>query len=158
MMRPRHMQAMLVALAALAVSFADPGAAQAQVLVVAERDLEFGLLSPGVQAIVAPTDVIRSAQLRVEGRGTYQVSFQLPASLTSPTGHTIPLVFGPADGLLTIRNKITTFDPGTTASFKINPAEQEARINLGARAQPVAGQAAGSYSATIVVMVVQTGT
>ena len=157
-MRPRTGQAMLMALAALVFSFASPGAARAQVLVVAERDLEFGLLTPGTTTIVAPTDLIRSAQLRIEGRGTYQVSFQLPVSLATAMGDEIPLVFGPADGQLTIRHRVTPFDPGTTVSFRINPADQEAQINLGARAQPVLGQAAGLYSATIVVMVVQTGT
>lgn len=148
---------MLVALAALVVSLAGPGAAEAQVLVVAERDLDFGMLNPGTPTVVAPTDVIRSAQLRVEGTGRYQVSFQLPAYLTTAMGQTIPLVFSPTDGLLAIRQRITVFDPAATTTFRINPADNEAQINLGARAQPAAGQAAGLYSATIVVMIVQTG-
>jgi hypothetical protein len=149
---------MLMALAALVVSFASPGAVRAQVLVVAERDLDFGLLTPGATTIVAPTDLIRSAQVRIEGRGSFQVSFQLPVSLATARGDEIPLVFGPADGQLTIRHRVTQFDPGTMVSFRLNPADQEAQINLGARAQPAAGQVAGLYSATIVVMVVQTGT
>src|SRR5690606_37217315 len=99
---------------------------------------------------------IQSAQLRVEGRGAYQVSFVLPTHLTSPAGHAIPLVFGATDGLLTIRHKVTAFDPRTTLTFRIKPAEQDAQVNLGGTAQPAAGQAAGSYSATIVLMVVQT--
>ena len=156
-MRPRTVQAMLVALAALVVSFASPGAAWAQVLVVAERDLEFGMLTPGTPTIVAPTDVIRSAQLRVEGSGRYQVSFQLPANLATGMGPTIPLVFSPTDGLLTIRHRITVFDPAATTTFRITPADQDAQINIGARAQPAAGQVAGLYSAVIVVMIVQTG-
>ena len=149
---------MLVALAALVVSFAGPGAAQAQVLVIAERNLDFGMVTPGTTTVVAPADLIRSAQLRIEGRGNYQVSFQLPASLTTVNGDAIPLTFGPADGQLTIRHKITAFDPTTTVSFRINPAEREAVVNLGGRAQPAAGQPAGYYSATVVMMVVQTGT
>jgi hypothetical protein len=156
-MKPRTGQAMLMALAALVVSFASPGAARAQVLVLAERDLEFGLLTPGTPTIVAPTDVIRSAQLRIEGTGRYQVSFQLPADLTTGMGQTIPLVFSPTDGLLTIWQRITVFDPAATTTFRITPADQEAQINLGARAQPASGQAAGLYSAVIVVMIVQTG-
>ena len=151
------MRAALAALAVLVV-FAEPGAAAAQVLVAAERNLDFGQITPGVATVVAPTDQIRSAQLRVDGRGTYQVSFQLPAQLTSPGGHTIPLVFGPNDGLLTIRRRATAFDPATTTSFRINPAERDALLNLGGQAVPAAAQMAGFYSATIVVMVVQTGT
>ena len=152
------MRAALAALAVLAVFFAEPGSAAAQVLVEAERNLDFGQITPGVPTVVAPSDLIRSAQLRIDGRGTYQVSFQLPAQLTSPAGHTIPLVFGPDDGMLTIRHKATSFDPATTTSFRINPAEREALLNLGGQAMPAAAQMAGFYSATIVVMVVQTGT
>jgi hypothetical protein len=157
-MRPRTMQAMLVALAALVVSFAGPGAANGQVLVIQERDLEFGMLTPGLQTTVAPTDLVRSAQLRIEGRGSYQVSFQLPAALTAPGGAQIPLMFGAGDGRVTIRQKITTFDPNEVVTFRVNPAEREAQINLGGRAQPAPGQRAGVYTATIVMMVVQTGT
>lgn len=157
-MRPRTMQAIRVALAMLVASFAGAQAADAQVLVMAEQDLDFGMLIPGSPTVVAPTDLARSAQVRVEGNGTYQVTFQLPANLTSPTGGTIPLIFGAADGQLAIRRKVSTFDPASTLTFRINPAEREAVINLGARAQPAAGQTAGNYSATIVIMVVQTGT
>lgn len=152
------MRAALAALAVLVVFFAEPGAAAAQVLVASERNLDFGQITPGITMVIAPTDPIRSAQLRVDGRGTYQVSFQLPTQLTSPAGHTIPLVFGADDGLLTIRRKVISFDPATTTSFRINPAEQEAQLNLGGQAMPAAAQMAGFYSATIVVMVVQTGT
>lgn len=157
-MRPRTMQAMRVALAVLVVSFVRPGAAEGQVLVMAERDLDFGMLTPGAPAVVAPGDLMRSAQLRIEGRGSYQTSFQLPASLTAPGGAQIPLVFGAGDGMVSIRHRVTIFDPNTTVGFRVNPADQEAVINLGGRAQPAAGQPAGVYSATIVVMIVQTGT
>lgn|SRR5690606_19164937 len=156
-MRPRIMQAMLVALATLVVSFAGPGEAQGQVLVVAERDLDFGMLTPGLTEVVAPTDLMRSAQVRIEGRGRYQVSFQLPASLVAPGGAQIPLLFGAGDGQLAIRHKVSTFDPNETLQFRVNPAEREAQINLGGRAQPAPSQPAGVYTATIVMMVVQTG-
>lgn len=146
------------ALTALMIAIATTGAARAQVLVVPERDLEFGLLTPGAPAAVAPTDVARSAQVRIEGRGTYQVSFQLPASLTNANGQQLPLSFSATDGRVSIRHKITVFDPSTTVSFRVNPAEQEAVVNLGGTALPAPGQPAGSYSATIVVMVIQTGT
>lgn len=157
-MRPRSVQAIRVALAALVVLSAGSRAAEAQVLVLAERDLDFGMVTPGAATVVAPTDVVRSAQLRVQGRGTFQISFQLPASLTSATGHTIPLQFASTDGQLALRNRITVFDPNATTSFRVTPADGEAQINLGGRAQPAAGQSAGNYSATIVIMVVQTGT
>ena len=157
-MRPRLRQAMLVALAALVVPFAAPGAAEGQVLVLAEQNLDFGMLTPGVPVTIAPTDMASSAQLRIEGRGTFQVSFQLPGALTNAAGNQIPLMFGASDGRIAIRHKITTFDPKGSVSFRINPAEQEAQVNLGGRVQPAPAQPAGHYTATIVMMVVQTGT
>lgn len=156
-MRPRTMRAALAALAVLVV-FAEPGAAVAQVLVAAERNLDFGQITPGVVTAVAPSDLIRSAQLRIDGRGSYQVSFQLPTQLTSPAGHTIPLVFRPDDGLLTTQRRAMSFDPATTVSFRIHRSERDAQLNLGGQAMPAAAQVAGFYSATIVIMVVQTGT
>lgn len=151
------MRAIRIALAALAVSLTTAGAASAQVMVVSERDLQFGLLTPGTTASVQPTDVTRSAQLRVVGRGRYQVTFQLPTALVSLTGAQIPLVFGPDDGRLTIRNQVTAFDPNGTLTFRVNPAQEEAQLNLGSQAQPASGQTAGSYTATIVIMVINTG-
>src|SRR5690606_15613674 len=157
-MRPRLRQAMLVALAALVVPFAVPAAAEGQVLVLAEQNLDFGMLTPGVPVTIVPTDMASSAQLRIEGRGTFQVSFQLPGALTNAAGNQIPLVFGASDGRVAIRHKITTFDPRSSVSFRINPAEREAQVNLGGSVQPAPAQPAGHYTATIVMMVVQTGT
>lgn len=149
---------MRAGLAALAVLLATAGAARAQVVVTPERDLAFGLLVPGTPAAVTTTDVVRSAQLRIDGRGTYQVSFQLPAALTSVTGQQIPLVFRATDATVTVRGRITAFDPATMASFRLTPGNGEAVINVGGEARPAPGQAAGSYTATIVMLVVQTGT
>jgi hypothetical protein len=157
-MRPRTLLAMLVALAALVVPCAGPRAAHGQVLVVAERDLDFGMLTAGITTAILPTDLVRSAQLRIEGRGTYQVSFQLPPALSTSSGEQIPLMFAPTDGQVALRHRTFVFDPNSMNSFRINSADGEARINLGGRAQPAPGQTAGVYSATIVMMVVQTGT
>lgn len=157
-MRPRMVQAIRVALAAVVVLLAGPRAAQAQVLVMTERDLAFGMLTAGAPTAVPPSDVVRSAQMRIEGRGTFQISFLLPTSLTTLRGDQIPLVFGATDGLLTVRNRTTVIDPNAVNTFRLNPADLEAQINLGGRAQPAAGQPAGVYSATIVVIVVPTGT
>lgn len=157
-MRPRMVQAIRVALAAVVVLLAGPRAAQAQVLVMTERDLAFGMLTAGAPTTVPPSDVVRSAQMRIEGRGTFQISFLLPTSLTALRGDQIPLVFGATDGLLTVRSRTTVIDPNAVNTFRLNPADLEARINLGGRAQPAAGQTAGVYSATIVVIVVPTGT
>lgn len=154
-MRSRRLHAVLIAAAALVILFPRP--AQAQVLVLPERDLSFGQVTPGLQTTVLPTDMVRSAQLRVQGRGRFQVSFVLPTQLTSPSGSALPLTWGPTDGRLQIRNSVTPFDPTQALDVRINPAQQEAQLNLGARVTAAPGQLAGTYTATIVMLVVQTG-
>lgn len=133
------------------------GDASAQVLVVAERGLEFGQLTPGTTTTVQPTDVTRRAHLTVQGRGSYDVTFQLPTHLESPAGHAIPLLFGAGSGRVEVRQKVSTFDPADGVDIRINPAEREAAVYLGGQAMTSPGQVAGSYTATIVMIIVQTG-
>lgn len=154
-MRSRRLLAVLIASAAFVILRSAPAAAQ--VLVLPERDLSFGLVTPGVATTVAPTDMARSGQIRVQGRGRYQMTFVLPTQLTRLGGGAMPLTWGAADGRLDIRNQVTTFDPRQALDFRINPAQQEAQINLGGTVTPAQGQLAGTYEATIVVYVVQTG-
>ncbi|HUF51748.1 MAG TPA: hypothetical protein VMN60_13060 [Longimicrobiales bacterium] len=156
-MRSGGKQAVLVALAALVASLCARDVS-AQVLVTADQDLSFGLVTPGVPAQVLTTDVANRAKLTVQGRGRYRISFTLPSELTGPGGQQIPLTFGATDGRVEIRNRIETFDPVAGHEFRINPADVSAQIYLGARATPGTGTKAGTYSATIVMMVVQTGT
>jgi hypothetical protein len=107
---------------------------------------------------VAPTDVTRRAAFSVQARGRYSLTFQLPSQLTAPGGQSIPLLFGAGDGRIDIRQKITSFDPTAGVTININPADLQASVFLGGRAQPALSQPAGSYTATIVLIVVETGT
>lgn len=154
-MRSRRLLAALIALAALVILRTPPAAAQ--VLVLPERNLTFGLVTPGVPTTVLPTDMARSAQIRVQGRGRYQMTFVLPTQLVRPGGGAMPLTWGAADGRLQSRNLVMVFDPRETLNFRINASEQEAQINMGGTVTPAQGQAAGLYEAMIVVYVVQTG-
>lgn len=155
-MRSRARRVVMTAVVALVPSlFAAVGSAQ--VLVVPERDLEFGQLTPGAAAVVSPADVTRRAQLTIRAQGRYSVTFELPAHLTDQAGNQIPLQFAATDGRVEIRSKVLTFDPTQSLDLRINPAEQEASLFLGGRAVPAAGQPAGTYTATIVMIIVQTG-
>jgi hypothetical protein len=150
---PAAFVAMLFLIAAGAVS-----PASAQVLVIAEQNLSFGQLTPGVPMIVDPTDVGRRASYTIDARGKFALVFQLPTHLRNAQGATIPVVFGNTDGRVEIRHKATIFDPTAGVSIHVNPADINAQVYLGGRALPLLGTAAGSYSAAIVMMVVQTGT
>jgi hypothetical protein len=140
----------------LSLAVAEP--VRAQVLVVAEQNLQFGMLTPGVPATVPVTDVARRAAFSLDAQGRYNLSFQLPTHLHGARGATIPVVFGATDGRVEIRQKIATFDPAAGVSIHINPAEQQARIYLGGSARPDLATAAGTYSAEIVMLIVFTGT
>lgn len=128
-----------------------------QVLVVAEQDLAFGELTPGAPMTVTPLDVMRRAHFTLQAQGRYHLTFDLPTELRTQTGDVIPLQFAGADGRVEIRNRVITFDPTQGTEVRINPAEQEASIYLGGRALPAPGQLAGDYTATIVMIIVQTG-
>lgn len=151
-------QAKWLVLAALLASLpAAPAAVDAQVVVTSDQDLQFGFVTPGVVATVPVTDPTRRAQLTIDGRGRFSVTFQLPQQLTGPNGEAMPLAFGAADGLLERANIVTAFDPAVGTSVVLNPAQPLATVYLGGQALPVPGQTAGSYTATIVMMIVQTG-
>ena len=156
-MRSGGKQAVLFALAALVTSLC-PRAAAAQVLVTSDQNLTFGQVTPGVPMQVAPTDITRRAALSVSGRGRYRVTFVLPTQLNGPSGQQIPVTFGATDGRVEIRNRVETFSPATGHEFRINPSDETAQIYLGGRATPVTGTRAGTYTATIVMTIVQTGT
>ncbi|MEX0891918.1 MAG: DUF4402 domain-containing protein [Gemmatimonadota bacterium] len=158
-MRPGVERGAWLALGALAASLlaAPAGLGAQQLLVTSDQNLQFGLLTPGVAAAVPATDPTRRAQLTIEGRGSFSITFQLPDELIGPGGDAIPLLFGAADGLLDFKNSLTAFDPAVGTEVRFNPAHTVASIYLGGQAQPPPGQPVGTYTATIVMMVVQTG-
>ena len=156
-MRSGGKQAVLCALAAL-VTLLCPRAAAAQVLVTSDQNLTFGQVTPGVPMQVAPTDITRRAALSVNGRGRYRVTFVLPTQLNGPSGQQIPVTFGATDGQIQIKNKTEVFNPVTGHEFRIIPQDTDAQIYLGGRATPASGVRAGTYTATIVMTIVQTGT
>lgn len=155
-MTTRLLRTALLALVAC-FALARGTSAHAQIVVTSEQNLQFGLLTPGVSMTVAPTDAARRGALRISTRGRFNVTFQLPSALVAPGGGSIPLVFGPTSGRVEIRGSVTTFDPAAGTSFRINPADLSADVYLGATAQPGTGARAGAYTATIVMLVVQTG-
>ena len=156
-MRSGGKQAVLVALAALVTSLC-PAPARAQLLVTSEQNLSFGQVTPGVPVQIATTNVASRAHLSVQGRGRFRISFTLPTQLNGPGGAAIPVTFAANDGRVEIRNRVEVFDPAAGHEFRINPADQEAQVYLGGRAAAPTGARMGTYTATIVMMIVQTGT
>lgn len=143
---------------ALAVALLVPGSSSAQV-VVSTQPLDFGELIAGVTEVVSTADVARRADIALQGNsnGDVSVSFVLPSQLVSPNGQSIPLQFLPGDGVYRSFNgqQFPLNLPGPT-SVRLHRS-QTTNLYLGGRALPAAGQLAGIYTATVVVVIAPPG-
>ena len=128
-----------------------------QATMATQQNLSFGQLTPGVPMVVAPTDVLRRAEVGIAGSGNFSMQFVLPAYLENIRGDRIPLTFRATDGRVQIRNNATVVDPRAAFDVKIPKGQGSANIYLGGTATPAAGQVAGTYQATIVLMIVNSG-
>lgn len=134
--------------------------APASVEVVPVQGLAFGPLLPGVPEQVPVTDAARRAEIVLTGEGTVDLSVLLPQAMTSPAGTRIPLRFGAADGAL-LRNASTApvaVNPLGTIRVRLQGGGAPTRLLIGGTALPAADQPAGSYTTTLVLVVVNAGT
>ena len=150
---------LVVAIAAAVCGSASPAVAQTATAVTAIQGLDFGSLIAGVAEPVPLTEAWRRAEARIEGERNVDVRFILPTALVASSGATIPLQFVSGDGSVTMAGSTQgkTFDPnvGTKVQFKANVTS--AMLYLGGTALPAANQSAGTYSATIVIIVSKPG-
>ena len=126
------------------------------------QSLAFNTLLPGVPEMVPRTDAARSGQLEIRGRKNTQVMLQflLPREMTGPGGAILPLAFGPDDaGFATSRQRggQVGFDPNAPFTAGL-PQNGRGFVFIGGTAQPQANQRAGSYSATVTLIVADPGT
>lgn len=144
---------------ALVLLLGGASVAAGQVQAVGQQDLSFGVLVPGVPGVVLPDDAARRAEWLLTGRGRVTVSFVLPTVLQGPNGASIPLVFGATDGMWERQGRgggrgPQPVDPNTPFSVTV-PNRQTVVLYLGGTAAPTLTQAAGTYTATITVIVAQ---
>ena len=124
------------------------------------QGLSFGPLLPGVAETVSVADAARRAEIILSGRGTFDVLLVLPDALVNADGARIPLRFGARDGAL-MRNPsapLLPFNPLEMGRVRIGDGPGPARLLLGGTALPAPDQAAGTYQATVVVIVNNPGT
>jgi hypothetical protein len=134
-------------------------------VVQAQRDLHFGDVFRGRPSSVPPRDR-RAALFKVEfGVGAdLLVTFLLPPALVSPGGQSLPLRFGPGDGMLTRQGSLKgggtvalIFDPTRPLAAFVGP-EDRVFLALGGTASPTVTQAIASYRGTITLVVATLGT
>ena len=136
-------------------------AAQAPVLIVSLRSLEFSAVLPGIPKVVDASDP-RGGVLEFRGDRTRQVriTLALPTVILTSGGVFMPVIYGTSDGILS-----TTFDPSSGTRFDPN-AVRTACLNrdtgrlflfLGGRVLPKTTQRRGTYAGTVVATVTYTG-
>ena len=120
--------------------------------VSAVQPLQFGLLIPAVTEQVLVTENWRRGEVRLEGSRRLEVRIVLPTQLAGPNGATIPLIFGGSDGGIVMdgSTQMTLFDPSQT--LRLNFRTPGGQLFLGGTAMPAATQPAGSYAATVVIV------
>lgn len=158
----------IAAMAALLLALAGGvggGRAHAQaparaVEAVPVQGLSFGRLLPGVAETVAVHDAARRAEVIVSGKGAFDVLLVLPDALVAPSGARIPLRFGARDAAV-MRNPsapLLPFNPLEMGRVHVDGSVGPARLLLGGTALPAPDQAAGTYQATVVVIINNPGT
>lgn len=119
------------------------------------QGLGFGQLIGGFTEAVPPTDVLQRAHIVIEGDRKLDLRFVLPTTLQSVTGSTIPLAFGSADGIVSLENRPTVvFNPNAPFTVPFQKKRGLAQVYLGGVATPAPDQAAGTYSATVTILLI----
>jgi hypothetical protein len=126
---------------------------------ISVQGLAFGPMIPGVPESIGVGDAARRAEIVLTGQGTADVSLILPEALASPSGARIPLRFGAGDAAVARGSgPAVPVDPHAPIRVTLDPASGPTRILVGATALPAPDQVAGTYSATVVLVVINPGT
>ena len=142
---------------------------------VGTRALQFGVIVPGTTSVTVLPRSSAGGEFRISGvknRKSVDISFTLPTQLTGPGGAAIPLNFNgnfaglceiDASGACEVASYVT-WNPVTTPSFRDQPTRykpgrkvftyDEYQLYLGGTATPTATQRAGTYTASIGVLLV----
>ncbi|MDB4949789.1 MAG: hypothetical protein JWM27_2438 [Gemmatimonadetes bacterium] len=123
------------------------------------QGLAFGPMIPGVPESIPVTDGARRAEIVITGQGTADVTLVLPEALVSAAGARIPLRFGARDAAVARGSGAAVpVDPHQPIRVSLDGASGPVRILVGATALPAPGQVAGTYTTTLVLVVVNPGT
>lgn len=140
---------------AIALALCAAPRAHAQYSVAEVQPLAFGYLTQGVTEVVRYTDTFRRGVIAIDGSGNVFVRVSLPTQLISAQGTVLPLQFLTGDVAAQDAGKAPqAFDP--SGSTRVNLGKGTALLLIGGRALPALNQRAGTYSATMVVVVSST--
>lgn len=152
---PRHKALRVALLLFVALLCAAPLAAQAQVTRV--DDIRFGNVLGGVANTVLRTDPARAGRFDVITPPNVWLNgqFVLPAVMNGPAGATMPISFAGTTAGYSDAQAIGSqvgFNPQLGGT--VRATDGRASVFMGATVTPAVGQAPGSYTATITLIVV----
>ena len=144
----------IITLLGLTTALAASPAAQS---VIGLQPLAFGVVLPGVPSTVLKTDPVKAGRFTILGAANQRVNLDLilPANLTGP-GTPMPLTFGPGSaGYAEVNDpaQASNWNPKNTANKRLSPGGQ-GWVFLGGTVSPAAGQTPGTYTNTVVLVVV----
>lgn len=159
----RVLRAAVLTLGLLALVAAPRHAHSQSLAVYSLKGLQFGALLPGVDAAVSPVNTPGRAEVEIVGQGRIAITIELPASMSSPRGHQLPLAFGPQDGVLFLKvsSRSVTFDPRQPLEATLPAGNQQgsaAILYLGGTAKPARDQAPGEYASSVSVRIANVAT
>lgn len=131
-------------------------------MAVAQRDLTFGRVIPGVPETVRSDDFKRAGLFEIQGTagGMVRVEFLLPVALASAAGALLPITFGPGDGFADFSHgrppRGLRFDPNGPLVAALGP-NGRLLVRLGGTVAPARNQVSGVYHATIAITVFDLG-
>jgi hypothetical protein len=159
MLRTGLLLALALARAAGVGGAAAQSSSGASLQAIPVQGLAFGPMIPGVPETIGVADAARRAEIVLSGQGTADVSLVLPEALVSPSGARIPLRFGAWDAAVARGSgHPVPVNPHEPIRVTLDPASGPTRILVGATALPAPNQVAGTYSTTVVLVVINPGT
>jgi hypothetical protein len=119
------------------------------------NDLDFGVVTAGTPK--TPTSLAANAgRFNIAGEPStpVTVSFTLPTVLSATGGATIPILFGPADGLLwnPYPSSNTTFSPNAPFATSLDGTGSLV-IGISGTVLPAVGTVTGTYTGTVTLTV-----
>lgn len=156
----RHTFAVIVAAGLIGILPESLAAQTTPTAVVGIQGLTFGPLTAGLAEPVRLNDAWRRGEVRLEGERALDLTMILPTSMVAASGASIPLRFVNGDASFTIvsSNQTTVFDPNVGAKVGLRKNSTAALLYIGGTALPTAQQAAGRYTATLVIVLAKPGT
>ena len=156
----RHTLAGIVAAGLIGILSQSLAAKTTHTAAIGIQGLSFGPLTAGLAEPVRLNDAWRRGEVRLEGERILDVSLILPTSMVAPGGASIPLQFVNGDASVTVvgSNQTSVFDPNVGTKVTLKKTATAALLYLGGTALPAVTQAAGNYTATIVIVLAKPGT